>query len=226
MNVSLFQAAAALNANSRWQEVIAENLASSSIPGFKKQDISFSSVQSGLFHPGEGAGVVMPRASVATNFQIGALKFSGGPTDVAIEGPGFFEVQLPNGATGFTRDGEFHINAQGQLVTKQGFAVLGENGPIQFDPGNSSPIVISATGEISQGADSKDKLKELLPGDKINIQYTPTGGSQVSENNVTYPSRLGRDVEPTVQGQTTPASGDVVHEPTLRYDRIRSATPS
>ena len=45
MNVSLFQAAAAMNANSRWQEVIAENLASSSVPGFKKQELSLAAVQ-------------------------------------------------------------------------------------------------------------------------------------------------------------------------------------
>src|SRR5271166_542660 len=52
MNVSMYQAAAALNANSRWQEVIAENLASSSIPGFRKQEISQAAVQAGLMPAG------------------------------------------------------------------------------------------------------------------------------------------------------------------------------
>jgi flagellar basal-body rod protein FlgG len=53
-------------------------------------------------------------------------------TDVAIEGPGFFEVQLPNGATAYTRDGEFQPNGQGQLATKQGYLVRVR--PIQLDP--------------------------------------------------------------------------------------------
>ncbi len=48
MNVSLFQAASALDANSRWQEVIADNLASSSVPGFKQQQLSLAAVQAGL----------------------------------------------------------------------------------------------------------------------------------------------------------------------------------
>ena len=48
VNVSLFSAAAALDANSRWQEVIADNLASSSVPGYKQQQLSQAAVQSGL----------------------------------------------------------------------------------------------------------------------------------------------------------------------------------
>src|SRR6266536_6031406 len=129
MNVSLYQAAAAMNANSRWQEVIAENLAGSSIPGSRKQDVSFSAVSAGMA-PGlaglHGGGFVMPMSTATVNFQQGTLRPTTLPTDLAIEGPGFFEVQLPNGSHGFTRDGELQLNAQGQLVTKQGYLVLGD----------------------------------------------------------------------------------------------------
>ena len=45
MNVSLYQAASAMNASTRWQEVISDNLGSTQIPGFKRQDVSFSAVQ-------------------------------------------------------------------------------------------------------------------------------------------------------------------------------------
>ena len=161
MNVSLFQAAAAMNASNRWQELIAENLSASSIPGFKKQELSFSTLQSGLMPASSAAPqhFVLPRATAATNFQPGQLKHTGVKTDVAIEGAGFFSVQLPNGATAFTRDGEFQVNAQGQLVTKQGYAVLGDSGAIQLDPANVNPITISGTGEISQGTDLKAQIK-------------------------------------------------------------------
>jgi flagellar basal-body rod protein FlgF len=160
MNVGLYQAAAALNAHSRWQEVIAENLSSASIPGYKKQELSFGALQAALT-PGAHAPQrpSLPRPSVATNFQPGELKFTGVKTDVALEGRGFLEVQLPDGATGYTRDGELQVSPSGQLVTKQGFAVLGDTGPIQLDTNNSGPISISATGEISQGADVKGTLK-------------------------------------------------------------------
>src|SRR5947208_5193434 len=136
MNVSLFQAAAALKANSQWQEVIAENLSASSIPGFKKKELFTDAIAAGgPAVPGSAASsFVMPHTGVTTNFQPGQLKFTGAKTDCAIEGPGFFEVQLPNATRGYTRDGEFQINAQGQLVTKSGYPVLSSTGPVQLDP--------------------------------------------------------------------------------------------
>jgi len=177
MNVSLYQAAAALNANTRWQDVISENLSSASIPGFKKQDMTFSAVQAGLMpqaSAGQPLNYVLPSASSATSFTPGELKFTGGPTDVAIDGSGFFQVQLPNGGMGFTRDGEFNVNAQGQLVTKQGYPVMGNAGPIQLDRNNANPISISSTGEISQGSEPRGKLKVVDFSDPKRL--TPISG--------------------------------------------------
>ena len=165
MNVGLYQAAAAMNANARWQEMISGNLAASAVPGFKKQEMSFAAIQAGLMPHGDvrNAGAPMPfalpGASPFTNFSGGELKATGVGTNMALEGPGFFQVQLPGGSTAYTRDGEFQLNAQGQLATKQGYLVLGESGPIQFDLNNGAPISISPTGEISQGGEVKGTLK-------------------------------------------------------------------
>jgi flagellar basal-body rod protein FlgG len=161
MNVSLYQAAAGMKATARWQEVIAENLASSSVPGFKRQELSFNAVQTGLMGPAladPARRFAMPGLAATTDFKAGELK-AAGPTDLAIEGRGFFEVQLPNGARAYTRDGEFHVNAQGQLVTKQGYPVEGTSGPIQIDPTNAAPVSVSVGGDVSQGADGKGALK-------------------------------------------------------------------
>ena len=195
MNVSLYQAAAAMSANARWQEVISENLASASIPGFKKQDMSFDAVQSGIMSqavPDGGVQYSMPRASTATNFSQGSLRETGVNTDVAIDGKGFFEVQMPSGASAYTRDGEFHVNASGQLVTKQGFAVIGEGGPIQVDTKTGGPISISATGEISQGADVRGKLK-VVDFTKPEL-LTQISGGHFANNN---PGMQPVDVETT-----------------------------
>jgi len=176
MNVSLYPAAAAMNANSRWQEVIAENLAGSSVPGARKKDISFSAVAAGMAQGvarQTGASYVMPTSTASINFQQGSMRPTGLPTDMGIEGPGFFEVQLPNGTHGFTRNGELQLSAQGQLVTKQGYPVLGDGGPLQFDPANSSPISVAATGEVSQGGSLKGRIRLVeftQPG-----QLTPIG---------------------------------------------------
>ena len=184
MNVSLFNAAAAINATSRWQESIAENLAASAVPGFKKQEFSFESIRAGLMAvPGAGSrDHVLPRGVTATNFSQGALRPTGVKTDLAIEGGGFFAVQLPNGATAYTRAGEFHISSHGQLVTKEGYPVLGEAGPIQLDPNllAANPPAISPTGQISQGAAAIGKIRLVEFNDSQLL--TPTGGGYFVAN--------------------------------------------
>src|SRR5206468_7518100 len=120
---------------------------------FKKQDFSFATVQAGLHGaPASGASraVLMNAGQASTNFQPGEFRVTNVKTDVAIDGKGFFEVQLPNGAIAHTRDGEFHLDAQGELVTKEGHRVLGESGPIVLDLNNHTEVSISATGEVSQ----------------------------------------------------------------------------
>jgi flagellar basal body rod protein FlgG len=167
MNVSLAQAAAALHANERWQEIIAENLASSSIPGYRKQDLSFAAVQAGVIAPPSAsplnprATFVLPKVIAATSFQPGELTHTGVNTNLALEGEGFFEVQLPNGDSAYTRSGEFRLNAQGQLVTHEGYLALGESGPIQLDLNNPAPMSVSASGQVSQGSDVKGRIRAV-----------------------------------------------------------------
>ena len=163
MNVSLYEAAAAMNANAHWQEAIAENLSANFIPGFKKTDVSFGAMQSGALLPNANAVnqqmAAMPTLSTSTNFSAGEMKSTGVPTDVAIDGRGFFEVQLPDGGRAYTRDGEFHISPAGQLVTKEGYGLVSEGGAMQFDQNNSAPLSISANGDVSQGGDRKGRIK-------------------------------------------------------------------
>jgi len=217
MNVSLYQAAAALNANARWQEVISENLSASSIPGFKKQDLSFSTIQSGLMDAGNAADEVnaqklqLPTATALTNFTPGQLAPTGNPTDLGIEGRGFFEVQLPNGGTAYTRDGEFQLSAQGQLVNKQGYPVLGESGPIQFDPSSSAPITVAASGEVSQGTDERGKLK-LVDFQDPQLLTSIGGGCFLAQNaNLTPSTATGTVRQACLEGGNTTSSGEMVN---------------
>jgi len=200
MNVSLYQAASALNAMDRWQETIAENLASASVPGFKKQDYSFAAVQAGL-HPapaaaGASRSVLMSGGQASTNFQPGEFRITNVKTDLAVDGKGFFEVRLPNGSTAYTRDGEFHIDAQGQLVTKEGYSVQGDGGPIAFDLNNYAEPSVSATGDVSQGIDLKGRIRLIefgnpklltrlsggyLAADNPNADASPSAASTVRQ---------------------------------------------
>lgn len=178
MNVSLYQAAAALDSTARWQELVSENLAASSVPGFKRQELSFSAVQAGLMAPSSVAGsqrFFLPGVTSTTNFTPGQMKFTGCKTDLAIDGAGFFEIQLPGNQTGYTRDGEFRINEQGQLVNKEGYPVISDRGPIQTDRANPAPLTISATGEVSQGTVKLGKLKLTTFSDPRLLTRTGTG---------------------------------------------------
>lgn len=158
MDVSLYQAAAAMSATAKWQDLIAENLSAASVPGARKQEMSFSDVQAGVAAGTGRAGAFIPSGNAVTNFQPGELRSTGNPTDFALEGPGFFSVQMPGGKTAYTRDGEFTLNAQKQLVTKEGFPVLASGSPVQFNANNAGPITISASGDISQGEQVVGKL--------------------------------------------------------------------
>ena len=163
VNVSLYQAAAALDASSRWQEAIAENLASSSVPGFKQSQLSQEATQAGLMPAAGLRGAPtyfsLPKSSQSTNFTPGNSKYTGNGTDVSIDGKGFFEVQLPNGQKALTRDGEFQISSAGQLVTRESYPVLGTDGsPIQLNRENSGAVTISTAGAVSQGSEVRGKV--------------------------------------------------------------------
>lgn len=160
MNVSLYQAAAAMNANARWQEHISENLSATAIPGFKRQDLSFSALQAGLgTRAPQGQGPLpLPTSAAHVDFTPGELTPTGNATDFALAGPGFFEVQLPTGGAAYTRDGEFKISPEGQLVTKQGYPVMGVAGPLRIEAA-AGPVQVSPAGEISQGGLSRGTLK-------------------------------------------------------------------
>lgn len=202
MDVSLYQAAAAMNATERWQDMIAGNLTTAGTSGARKHDISFSSVQAGLHSRGAGNGqanFAIPMANTTINFQQGELRSTGNPMDFALEGSGFFTIQGADGQKIYTRDGEFRLNAQNELVTKQGYTVMSDGGPLQMDANNPAPITVAPTGEVSQGTDVKGKLsivefpkpQELtmvsngyFRNDDPNVQPLPSDSTSVRQGSI------------------------------------------
>ena len=177
----MYQAAAAMTGNARWQEAISENLAASTVPGFKRTEVSFASMAAGYVPPSEGASPAdrgmryqLPAARGSTAFSRGDFQTTGVSTHVAIEGNGFFEIQLPNGELGYTRNGQFSVNANGQLVTSQGYPVLTDGGAVQLDNTLPGPIAIAADGTISKGGTGRGKLRVVEFTDPR--QLTAVGG--------------------------------------------------
>jgi len=79
------------------------------------------------------------------NFSQGSLQQTGGNLDVAIKGQGFFQIQLPDGSTGYTRDGGFQVDTNGQLVTGAGHAVQ----PGITIPANAQAVTIAPDGTVN-----------------------------------------------------------------------------
>jgi flagellar basal body rod protein FlgG len=156
MNVGVYQGAAALSALERWQQTISQNIASSSVAGFKKEETSFASVLGELERIGDGGRLgrevraVMPGVVNEISMKPGELGATGSELDFAIQGGGFFQIQRPNGEFGYTRDGSFKLSTERTLVTKQGFSVMGDGGPLTLRPGGGK-IAINGDGTLMQG---------------------------------------------------------------------------
>jgi flagellar basal body rod protein FlgG len=136
------------------QETVSQNLASGPAAGYRQLQFAVEGASAGKFDKNKGA---MPKATLSTSFAHGDLTETGKPTDFAVQGDGFFQVKGADGALVYTRDGEFQINAENTLVTKQGYPVMTESGPVTLDP-TKGQATVSRDGTISQDGLSLGKL--------------------------------------------------------------------
>lgn len=155
---ALYTAASGMNAQQANMDNVAHNLANVNTTGFKKSRVEFedlmyqetraagSSASSSTEAP-VGLEVGLGTRAVATsrNFSSGNLRQTSGPLDMAIEGEGFFQISLPNGTTAYSRAGTFHRDAQGLIVTNEGYALQ----PNITVPPNATSISISKDGIVS-----------------------------------------------------------------------------
>ncbi len=155
---SLWIAKTGMDAQQTQMDVISNNLANVSTNGFKGSRVIFQDLlYQTLRQPGAqssqqtqipsglqiGTGV-MPVATERLMTQ-GNLTQTGNQFDLAISGAGFFQVEMPDGTTSYTRDGSFQSNSQGQLVTSSGFPVE----PAITIPANALSVTIAQDGTVS-----------------------------------------------------------------------------
>ncbi|MGA2551707.1 MAG: flagellar basal-body rod protein FlgG [Burkholderiaceae bacterium] len=155
---SLWIAKTGLDAQQTQLDVISNNLANVSTSGFKQsravfQDMLYQTIRDPGAQSSQeteapsgmqiGTGV-KPVATERIHTQ-GSLNQTGNALDLAVQGNGFFQVQMPDGTTSYTRDGSFQVNAQGQLVTASGFPVQ----PAITIPANATSVTVSQDGVVS-----------------------------------------------------------------------------
>jgi flagellar basal-body rod protein FlgG len=174
-------AATGMNAQEQNLEVIANNVANINTTGFKRSRAEFTDLiyqterVMGVSSRGrdatvpEGAQVGLGvRTAAIRSLQIqGALTNTGNTLDLAINGRGWFQVTTPNGDTVYTRDGAFNTNAQGQLVTSDGYLVT----PTITIPPTATSVTVSQTGLVTAtvpGQTTPQQVGQLTTANFIN----------------------------------------------------------
>ena len=199
---ALYTAATGMDAQQMNLDNIANNLANSSTTGFQERRMQFTD----LLYQNE----VMPgsastqQTTVAAGLQVGLgvrpgsaeiiqtqgeIQTTGNPLDIAIQGAGFFQIELPNGQLGYTRAGSFHLDAQGNIVTPDGNPLQ----PTITIPPDATNVSIGSDGTVTA----------MIPGQ---TQASNLGSIQLA----TFPNAGGlNSIGKNIYLPTT-ASGDAI----------------
>lgn len=190
MNPALWAAKTGLDAQQTRMAVTSNNLANVSTTGFKKgravfEDLLYQNVkqvgastsQDTLAPTGLSLGTGVRVVATEKTFTQGNLSQTGNSLDVAINGRGFFQILMPDGTLGYTRDGSFQVSAQGELVTSNGYKVQ----PGITIPDAAQSVSIGKDGTVTvqvQGQAAPTQVGQLQLADFVN----PAGLQPRGEN--------------------------------------------
>ncbi len=198
---SLSIAATGMLAQQRNVEVISNNLANMNTTAYMRrrtefQDLLYQNLRR-VGSTSSDAGTVVPTgiqlgsgvklAAVYRIHEQGSLNPTDNAFDLALQGRGFFQIQMPNGTTAYTRDGTFQLNADGQIVTHDGYPLL----PNITVPSNAVDVSINASGEVLAKLDGQ-------------VAYSNVGQIQTA----IFPNNAGLESIGSNLYQETPASGN------------------
>jgi flagellar basal-body rod protein FlgG len=211
-------------------EVISNNIANMNTVGFKKQSAVFedllyqtleqpgaqSSDQGNIVPTGVQIGAGVKAGSVYRITGQGTLTQTGNTFDLAINGPGYFQVLLPSGETAYTRAGNFSVNNQGQVVTQDGYLVQ----PTMAIPQNSTNVTISQTGQVQAtvpGSTTPTVVGQLQLATFLNdAGLEATGNNLFMESAASGPATAANAGAPgygvVMQGYTEASNVDPVSE--------------
>lgn len=186
MQNALFVGVSSQVALQRELDVIANNMANISTNGFKGRSSRFQEYlmpvasADSFSRPDRRLSYVIDQGTTLDLSQ-GPIEQTGNPLDVAVKGPAFIAVQAQGGER-YTRNGAFSLNAQGQLVTSDGYPVAGDGGPITVNP-QETGLSIGPDGTVSTNLGIRGRIKLVTfanPGTLVNeggnLYSSPTPG--------------------------------------------------
>ncbi|MFZ4649816.1 MAG: flagellar basal-body rod protein FlgG [Rubrivivax sp.] len=176
-------------------DAISNNLANVGTNGFKRGSVVFEDLmyqnlrQTGAATSDQSAlptglqlGLGVRAASTTRNFSQGTLNQTSSNLDLAIEGHGFFQIQMPDGSTGYTRDGSFQLDANGQMVNGAGYVLQ----PGITIPAAASSVTISKDGVVTvalPGQTAPTRVGQIQVASFVNpAGLEPLGGNMYAES--------------------------------------------
>ena len=214
---ALHTAATGMHAQQQRIDIIANNLANVNTTGFKKsradfQDLLYQQVRAPGTSSAQGVnvpsglqiGTGVRTAATHRTFSTGDLQQTGNQFDLAIEGNGFFQVTMPDGTPGFTRSGNFELDAQGQIVTPDGHPL---DPAIAIPPGATS-VTVGEDGTVSVTVDGETEATEV--GQIQLANFANPGGLMAVGRNFLVPTTASGEPQigpPGTEGSGTIAQG-------------------
>ena len=201
---SLWIAKTGLDAQQTQLDTITHNLANVSTVGYKRSHAVFEdllyqnmrqagaqSTQQTQLPTGLQLGVGVRTVATARVFTQGVLQQTDNKLDIAINGNGFFPIQQPDGTVAYTRDGQFRVDAQGQLVTSNGMPIAP---PITI-PANALAVTVGADGVVSintPGQTASTTVGQIQLASFVNpAGLDPHGQNLFVETTASGPATLG-----------------------------------
>jgi flagellar hook protein FlgE len=213
--MSFQQGISGLSATSKNLDVIGNNIANSATVGAKTSRIEFADMYSTALGGGNSkqSGVGVAVAAVAQNFSQGSITSTSNPLDLAISGNGFFQVKTPDASVHYTRNGQFKLNRDGDIVNNAGDRLMGyaadASGVVQS--GQAQPLQLKTTAiepkatstvDITANLDSRAVITQPAAGPGINFADAATYNNATSVNAI---DANGKDVVVTSYFQKTAA---------------------
>jgi len=200
---SLYSAATGMIAQQTSIDVTSNNIANVNTVGYKKQRAEFAdlfyqtmeyagtSTSATTTSPtGINVGLGVRPTAVTKLFSQGNFKETGNNLDLAITGSGFFKVQLPDGTQAYTRNGSFKVDADGQMVTSDGYALV----PNIVIPPDTVQVSIGTDGTVSvlqAGQTQSSQIGQITLTNFIN----PAGLHALGDNNYINTTASGDPIE-------------------------------